>query len=58
MGQKLPRLCTAFSQALTVNSFQWRIRDEHVILNGLTEMKDRERPRNKARTEDGRLHGE
>ena len=27
-GLPLPSLCTAFSQSLSVNSFQWRIRDE------------------------------
>ena len=28
MGYLLPSPCTAFSQSLSVNSFQWRIRDE------------------------------
>ena len=45
----LPSPCTAFSQAPTINSFWSCNRGEqpsHVTRNGLTEKKDRERPRN------------
>ena len=49
-GRCLPSPCTAFSQSLSVNSFQWRIRDEragnthfrmdHVTWNALAARKN------------------
>ena len=51
----LPSPCTAFSQALTINSFGdvteangrgTLFRSDHVSRNGLTETKDREKSRN------------